>query len=418
MRNWKKSFALIPAFTGLSMVMGVSCSDSGSNALPPVGSVELRAAVLDNISNNILAVSLENLSSALSDLETEITALDSLKSENLGAARDAYQQAFLEWQLVAMMQIGPLAPAASAADDENFGENLGDEIYLADEDQCAIDEALVSQLVDSNDEWDKARPAIRTLSAIEYLLFDASVDNKCSSVSPINQSGSWDALSEQELEERRLSYLKAVALRVNQKMAETLKRYTEASNGQQFGFIEEIEKAGSSESVYSTTQDAFNAWATALVYIDTQTRDNNLGKPAGIAECFTTCPVESTYADLARLSIRRNLESFDMQIFGGIRKADQFVGPVANFGTADEASIDDILLEIGEDTVVADVAEAIDEAYEALDAIDVPLDEAIESEADRVEEAHAKLSRVVTLFKTDIVSLLNLTFTVDQSDTD
>jgi hypothetical protein len=351
-------------------------------------------------------------------LNQTLQGLSELSDSSTLEARSAYRAVFSQWQQVTLMQVGPLALDAGIENESSTGEGLAESFYRPLEDSCAIDEALVNQLIKDEPEWAVSPFDIRSLSAIEYLIFSNSSENTCSSLSSINQSGSWGELSAIELEERRLAYLKGVGDRVQLLAEQITERYAGSQDIEQTNFAEQIAQAGQSSSAYDSTQAAFNAWATALVAIDTQTRDANLGKPAGIAECFTVCPPESEYDDLAVLSIRRNLESLDLQLFGGVRNESNFTGDANNYPDDSGVGFDDILLEIGEDEFVDELGAAFDQAYGSIDALDASFADAIESDPASVAKAHEDLSTVVTLFKADLLSFLNLTFAETVSDTD
>lgn len=416
------SLVLAPLTFALATGSLSACSDDTSSVQAPVGSPELRAEVLENFSSNVLLESLKTFGVAVAALELELQILPDLSATSTEPAQLAYRTAFSAWQQVALMQIGPLA---SVSEESIASEGLGVEVYWPLENTCSINESLVSQSYESKQDFAESPVDMRSLSAIEYLLFAPGRDNTCSFLSTINESGSWDALSDSELEERRISYLRATAQLVQKEAQEILKRYRDAGANDTLSFVEQIAKPGVGESVYAQSQDVFNSWADALLLMDTETRDMNLGKPAGIAECFATCPVESVHQDFALLSIRRNLESFDLQFFGGIRNDKNFTfGGISNEGRASDypsdsaPGLDDILIEIGEQAVVDEMAAAIDQAYESLDAIEVPLEDAIDNEESLVTTAHKDLGVVVSLLKTDVKSLLNWSTSTVGSDTD
>jgi predicted lipoprotein len=61
---------------------------------------------------------------------------------------------------------------------------------------------------------------------------------------------------------------------------------------------------------------------------------------------------------------------------------------------------------------------ALDGARAALEAIDVPLGEAVSSEGDRVREASTRLGELQSLIQTELISALGLSLNFNDNDGD
>jgi predicted lipoprotein len=61
---------------------------------------------------------------------------------------------------------------------------------------------------------------------------------------------------------------------------------------------------------------------------------------------------------------------------------------------------------------------ALDAARAALEAVDVPLTEAVSTDAERVREATARLGELQTLIQVDLISALGLSLSFNDNDGD
>ncbi len=408
----KLKASIVPFLVSLSFFSLPSCSDDesepggGSDSQGGSGAEDsnLTSDVLANFSSGVLLPSLEDFAEKASQLNQALTALDKLEGSALDDAQAAFTTAFDRWQLVEMMKIGPLAAQGISA------ASTADDIYWANENTCSINKLLTVKAYESEELLKEQNPTTRSLSAIEYLLYYSGRENDCSPLTDINAKGLWDELSDEELTIRRLAYVKRVGELLEANAQASVATYGGQGSFEtdQTNFAEEIANAGASESVYADRQEALNTWAEALFAIDTETKDSKLGAPAGISECLSDCPVESRFASLSLLALQRNLESFDLQFFGGVREGYIFGSDAKVYPTSDAPGIDDLLIAVDEQEIVDDMVAKLDIAHASLAKIDGTLAEAIEKDDPAVEQAHSDLSSVVTLFKTDVFQSLNI----------
>jgi sterol desaturase/sphingolipid hydroxylase (fatty acid hydroxylase superfamily) len=123
------------------------------------------------------------------------------------AAQDAWRRAIDIWQQAELMQFGPAAAPPALG-----GQNLREGIYAwPDVNRCLIEQQIVARTYESADTYAAAPSNTRGLGAIEYLLFYQGTDNACGPTASINASGTWMALSADELSARKAAYARAAA---------------------------------------------------------------------------------------------------------------------------------------------------------------------------------------------------------------
>jgi predicted lipoprotein len=378
----------------------VACgASSGPNEPPAPGDPALRAEILRNLGEEFILVRLQEFEATAKELLDDVSAYEETGDDGAReVAQQSFQTAMRLWQNIEEMQLGPLATQVRG------GDELRVQIYSwPTTNTCRIDQILVDNDF-SKSSLEQTEVNSRGLDALEYLLFTDNPENTCSDLVDINADGTWAALETDDLQARRRGYAKSAASLVADLAVVTLETYSMDD-----GFVSELVSAGSGSTVYSSSQDAFNDWATALFYLDTETKDMKLAQPAGIMDCpGTECLVESPFSGDSLDHIVTNLRSFDLQFFGGTRPDDG-------------AGLDDLLIDIGHAEVAHELADKIDLAYEALAQIEAPLSSAVNNDdQDAIIQAGFDALKAVTdLFKTQIMSLLSLSLDSDMaSDTD
>lgn len=113
------------------------------------------------------------------------------------------------------------------------------------------------------------------LGALEYLLFYQGTDNGCSADTAINATGSWAALSQDELKVRKRAYAKAAAAEVLIHARELLSAW-EKDKG---NFLTQLASAGQGSQVFATQQAALNAVSDGLFYLEVVSKDRKLAQP-------------------------------------------------------------------------------------------------------------------------------------------
>jgi uncharacterized protein len=309
------------------------------------------------------------------------------------AARDAWKAAMRAWQEAELFRFGPAAPPSI----DPGGKSLRDQIYIWPQfSQCRIDEQTVTQGYVSAGLADA-----RGLGAIEYLLFFDGTD-VCSST--FKYKNEWDALSAEELAQRKADYAAAAIADVITHVTTLMNAWDPSSGNFRRELVEP--RAG---MTFEGDHAALNAVSHALFYIEKEVKDLKVGKPLGRFECQAPpCvdAVESRFAAASSDNIRTNVAGF-RRLFQGCADDGSGIG------------FDDLLEAAGavdlRDRMVADV-NAIQTASEG---ITMPLENAITSEPDKVTALHDALKALTTSLKGELVTVLNLGLSkTSASDTD
>ncbi len=231
------------------------------------------------------------------------------------------------------------------------------------------------------------------LDAMEYLLFYEGAENSCPPQLPINADGEWEALDVDDLARRRADYAVAAASAVEATALELVEIW-----GNDGTWTAHLRNAGESGSAYRTTSEALDEVFAAMFYVDKQLKDAKLAKPAGILDCSSdTCvsALEFQYAQISKEAAVANAEGLARLYYGG---------------TDRDASIgfDDLLADIGADSLRVDLDAAIDDASPML-AIDGTYRQALLDDPAALDGPHNSVKRITDLFKGEFAMVLSLT---------
>jgi predicted lipoprotein len=326
-----------------------------------------------------LAASLET---ALTDAVMDVNARE--------AAREAWRQAIDAWQQLEMMQFGPAGSSLTVMG----GQDLRARIYSwPNLNLCLVDQQTVQDGYDDPDALEAVIGAPLGLWAIEYLLFNEDPDNNCSPLNTINQDGIWDAMADM-IPQRRLTYAASLSTLVRRR-ADELEAAWAPGGG---NFIEELLNPGRSGAIYGTAQEGLNAISDAMFYLDKETKDMKVAEPIGITGCDAeVCPesVESLWAAHSKENILANLQGFQALFLGAAPGAEA-------------PGYDDLLVDMGASDVAEDMAEAIEQAIAATEAIPGTLRQAIDQNPEAVVAAHTAIRAITDILKSDFLSVLDL----------
>jgi predicted lipoprotein len=371
----------------------VACgTDGGDNPDLPADDF-YRGALLENVANRVIPSQYEqfatNVDALIAAIEAYCSALDTPdEAARRSDAQTAYAEAMDRWQLAEVMLVGPASRG---------GEAIRDYIYSWPEvSACAVDQD-VALLFEDPSGYDIAPRTTnrRGLYAIEYLVFQESLESLCA---PASRPDVWDGLTDSERRAARCEFAAVAAA----DLAVQAAALVDAWRPGQDNFAGELVSAGEAGSSFETQTDALNAVFGALFYLDTATKDQKLAEPAGLADndCETEgqpCLVEleSAFADRSKLNVMHNLDGFELLFFG-------------SSGDDDEFGFDNLLnaMEAGE--LVERITASIAAARTALIMLPPSMRDALEQDYDSVVEAHAKLRDVTTLLKGEIPATLQL----------
>jgi predicted lipoprotein len=208
------------------------------------------------------------------------------------------------------------------------------------------------------------------------------------------------ALEMLESSERRCEYLKAMTAVV----ASDANGLRQAWNPREDGYYQQLLNPGD-DSDYETSILAVSAIINRLWFTVENIRMEKLGKALGTTSGGTAQPelAESRFAERSLDSIRDNLDAIELLYFGDAERP--LVG-VAEFVETVDPDLND--------QVRADLKAS----RAALDAIDGPLTQAVESDAADVQAAIDELQNLQRSIEVDVMSTLGLSVSFNDNDGD
>ena len=165
---------------------------------------------------------------------------------------------------------------------------------------CRIDQVTATQDYLSEDFIDTALVSMRGLDAVEYLLF-APVETECPSQVPPLSDGSWDSLSDVDIQSRRLEYALVLAQTIQDDLEDAQLLWSK-----DFPF-----------DLYKSNVKALNAVFNAMLYAEEMIKERKLHHPLGLKdECSVDChlEVEGLYADISTEFLVANLKGLQQSL--------------------------------------------------------------------------------------------------------
>jgi predicted lipoprotein len=397
MRPMKRSM-----WAPLCAVALATCDGSGAPDAGPDTLAERKREVLAHVGEVIVLRALNDFVDAAALLETASESYAAGRSaESLASAQQAWTDAIAIWEQLEVVMLGPGGAATFTG-----GLAIRDEIYSFPlTNTCRIDQETVGGAYADPDAFAAAPVNVRGLGAIEYLLFVATTENTCTSVSPINADGTWAALGDDAVAQRRAEYARSLAILVS-RSAVRLRDAWDASGGD---FLGSLATAGDGSPLFATSQDAMNELAGALLYIDTIAKEMKVGEPSGIIRCtagpMCLAELESRLSARSKEHILINLRAFQRVFLGD------------EPGTA-APGFDDMLADVGQAALSAQLEAAIADTIAAVEALPGTLEEAITNEPALVMAAYETFGAMLRLFKMDVFGALDIEVTVVPTDND
>jgi predicted lipoprotein len=313
-------------------------------------------------------------------------------AETLLSVQQHWLSAMLLWQRAELFRFGP-----AAAPGEPGGRGLRDHIYAWNRNppgnnRCRI-EATLAERGYRGPEFETGLIVVRTLSALEFLAFHFAADTACTAFDDIVANGTWAALDEADLAQRRAEYVGVVAADVAARADALYRAWSPAGDD----FLGTFTSPGN--ETFPTEQSVLDAVGAAFFYLDQDVKDYKLGMPlALVPECpKAACPeaFESQYARVSTLLLYENLNGFE-ELFAGCGPDPSALG------------FDDWLVAVGAEDLAGRMQEALDHAQEVVATLDPPLEDALLVDAAKVSAVHQAIKAVTDLLKTEFVTLLDL----------
>ena len=325
--------------------------------------------------------------------ETLVSAVNEWSDDPTPETKEAAQAAWLNanqvWQQAELMQVGP----AGVEGRRIGGADLRDKIYSYPErNACRVDQVLVSQAYTADNWVDGAYFNLQGLDALEYLLYNDTLENQCPAAVSLNRTGQWAPLAADadELWSRRTNLAKVLSDQLVVHATTLVETWTEGSEFSQ-AFI-------NGEAPFGDVKTSLDQVFAGMFYVDKFIKDLKLGKPAGITpDCEAdVCPsaLESKHARVSKENLLANLEGFRLLMHGG----------------ADDSAygFDDLLEEEGAGELATTLIGKLQGANDALNSISGTLADALANTPESVRGAHAAVKALTDDLKTQFVTVLNL----------
>ena len=335
-----------------------------------------------------------SLAQAYCDLESSYDPSmgDTSKSAELNEAKVAIQNAWKEtmvsWQHAELMIVGPLL----ASD-----KSLRNQIYSwPNVSTCSVDQDVMffangninGNAYDISNRSDKRRG----LDAMEYLLFNENMAHSCSS-NVANILSDWNTKSEQERKTLRCKYVVEVAKDLSDSATALLFDWQGSD-----GYAAKFKNAGQPGNPYPTTLKAINEISDALFYMTEELKDYKLATPLGLFDnkCGNIAcseEVESIYAKHSIENIRANIAAFEQIFIGGSTENTGFDDFLDNNNASDTKEI---------------MLKGLTDAKTAAGEVSTDLQTALNNDAAKVTQTHAKVKDVTDQLKNDFINKLAL----------
>lgn len=348
-----------------------------------------RSALLDHLANRVLLPIQSAAAARAAALPVAIDAhCDALDAGAPGATLDAARVAWAEtidaWQRAEAVLIGPAAMD---------NKTLRSFIYAWPSiSTCEIDRDTASRFAEpSSYDVSTRLIRVRSLTAIEYLLYPPSADHSC-----ITAPTGWAALGA-DVPRARCRLAEALAVDVAAKTA-AVETAWKPDGGD---YVGELVRAGRSGSSFATTHEAVNVVAGGLFYVDYIVKDMKIAEPAGIADnacgsLGTPClqELELRFSDRATPALRTNLATL-REAFSGT-------------ATADGPAFDDFLRALGHGDVADRMLGNLDAAIAAAAQLPDSFVGALTSDYQKVVATHGAVTSFTTDLKSQFLTLLAL----------
>ncbi|WP_289045614.1 imelysin family protein [uncultured Olleya sp.] len=325
--------------------------------------------LLEDVTNYQILPSVVNFNTESNTLNTSIeNYLNTLTEANLSLAQD-------QWKITAKAYANIYA--------FNIGDVRDQFMHLALYNWPTLPSALENVINDNDAITEELlatkSPQIKTLSALEYLLFNTDITT-------VNSQFINDI--------KRQDYLQYTALDLKSQ-SERLVGIWNSPGNYASTFIDNNE---------SGIRDSFNRLYNGLYNLIDTGKVTKIGKPAGLENSQITNPelTQAYFSSLSLTILKENINSVKNVYFN-----------------SEGLGIDDYVYHIIKNNDLNQAVEnKIEDVQNAIDAIPVPLFDAINSHPDLVAHLHTELDALGILFSVDVRSILSIIITSTDNDGD
>jgi predicted lipoprotein len=210
-----------------------------------------------------------------------------------------WKQTMALWQEIEAFQFGPLAEQAATLRYDIYTWPLVN--------ACAVDRQIGVMAQNTGTFSLSSNDSTKSLSAMEYLLFDNDSFHACKE--SVTETQGWNERGEASRHELRCGYLRLLAADLVTQSEVLQKKWNDGSQGYHYLLIA---KASDSE-----LQSRINTISDSLFYLDATVKDKKLGLHVA---CSTgVCPeiIEHNFSQQSLSSVQRNLIGFQAAFTGG-----------------------------------------------------------------------------------------------------
>jgi len=281
-------------------------------------------------------------------------------------AKETWKHLMLKWQELELMQVGPLAEDAKTLKVNIYAWPLGSNL-------CKIDEEALSAFTQPSYSL-PSNYNRKGLQAIEFLLFDDSLEPRCSRTNPITTQ--WANLTKANRWNARCAYLELVVKELKENLLTLNARWGTRENNVLSRAV------GSEETEQKFLQEFFDN----LFYLDIEVKNRKLGEPLGLDPRYCKASPEPClnqqefrFGKLSRLAIDVNLKAF----------ADLMYGPILDNETARQGGFSALVRQSG----ASELAEKTEALVSAMIAFALASDSSIEVLAEQQASQSCELNR-------------------------
>ena len=263
-----------------------------------------QTSMINNIGENVIGPNYVALAEAASNFASPSGALAAYCSAiGGGGEAAALSEARSEWRAVmSAVQAVEMHPIGPAAENEGFLRHRVNSYASGPLSPCGIDQSAAS-VDDPGFEITNRSLNQRGVGAIEYLLYEETLQHRCSAGNPVTEG--WNDLGETDRKSDRCLAAQLIAEDVAGAATLTRDRWSE--------YLSEF---GAESNIGASTQ----LMTDAFFVLDKLVKDQKLGLPLGInPTCrLITCPdsIESEYSFNSLVNVRDNLVAFK-RLFSG-----------------------------------------------------------------------------------------------------
>jgi predicted lipoprotein len=358
------------------LALGIAGSAALTTACADKGAPDTRRELLGTWSTAIIVPGYRKFESEAENLSAALDALcRSPNDDTRRAARDAWSTARETWKEAEVFAFGPYSRP-----EFRIGPKIDSwPARVQDiEEMIAGDMPVDPPMLALVGVWQKGLPVI------EYLLY------------PENDSESL-ALSDA----RRCEYLSSVGTELVSRAQEMADAWAPTGGN----FAGQLSGAGRTSTAFRSLSDAFGEVVNRMGFTLENVRRDKLGRPLGDATGGTPAPgsAESRFSGRSIADIQDNLDGIERLFFGD--------------SASDLPGLSRYLTERGRN-FDAPMASAIDAARRALEAIDGPLTQAVQTDAASVRAASDRLGELQSVIQVDIIGALGLSLNFNDADGD